>query len=87
MPKKSFALPKKKKFPIHDLPHARNALARLKRSKISSSEKAKVKRAIKRRYPALARRSKVIRTPKSKAKSRRPARRRVVRRARSRRRR
>lgn len=58
----TFALPKQRKYPIPDLAHARNALARV--SKASPATKRKVYAAIRRKFPALAKRSKVIRTRK-----------------------
>lgn len=47
------------KYPIQDLPHARNALARVSQHG-SPAEKKMVKAAVKRKYPALAKRSTVI---------------------------
>lgn len=60
----NFAIPAKKsdtgegKYPIHDLPHARNALARVDQHG-NPSEKAKVYAAIVSKYPELVRRSSV----------------------------
>ena len=51
--KKSFALPGKRKYPIPDKAHARNALARVAQHG-SPAEKKKVKAAVKKRYPSLA---------------------------------
>jgi hypothetical protein len=61
MKAKSFALPKQRKYPIHDLKHAKNAIARVQQ-KGSPATKRKVYAAIRRRYPALAKRSSVIPT-------------------------
>jgi len=52
MRKSSFALPGKRKYPIHDLAHARNALARVS-AHGSSAEKATVRKAVRRKYPSL----------------------------------
>lgn len=46
---KTFALPKERKYPIHDISHARNALARAS----GKPEEAKVKRAVYSKYPKL----------------------------------
>jgi len=48
---KNFALPGRR-YPIHDLAHARNALARVAQYG-TPQEKAKVRRAVYRRYPSL----------------------------------
>jgi hypothetical protein len=61
IPRSKFALPKARKYPVHDLRHARNALARVMQSG-TPTERRRVKAAVKRRYPALARRSSVIAT-------------------------
>ncbi|HEY7413926.1 MAG TPA: hypothetical protein VH593_01940 [Ktedonobacteraceae bacterium] len=66
---KSFAVPKnspvggrgKAKYPIHDQAHARNAIARVNQHG-SPAEKKMVYSAVKRKYPALAKRSGVIPT-------------------------
>lgn len=55
-----FALPKQRKYPIPDASHARNAIARV--AKASASTKAKVYAAVRRKFPALAKRSTVIPT-------------------------
>ena len=47
--KTSFALPKERKYPIEDISHARNALARSS----GKSEEARVKRAVYKKYPSL----------------------------------
>lgn len=50
--KDNFALPGSR-YPIHDLPHARNALARVSQYG-TPAEKAKVKTAVHKKYPELA---------------------------------
>jgi hypothetical protein len=50
--KTSFALPGKRKYPIPDKAHARNALARVAQNG-SPAEKKKVKAAVKKRFPSL----------------------------------
>lgn len=52
LPKKSFALPGKKAYPIHDKAHARSALSRVKQHGTKSQQK-KVRAAVTRRYPGL----------------------------------
>ncbi|MGH3505283.1 MAG: DUF6582 domain-containing protein [Nocardioidaceae bacterium] len=52
LPKKSFALPGKRKYPINDKAHARNALARVAQYG-TSAQKAKVRRAVHRKYPSI----------------------------------
>jgi hypothetical protein len=54
---KSFAEPEKKKYPIEDKAHARNALSRVAQSG-TPAEKAKVKRAVKKKYPSIGQNSK-----------------------------
>lgn len=49
---KSFALPKERKYPIHDVIHARNALSRVSQSG-TAAEKKKVQEAVYARYPSL----------------------------------
>jgi hypothetical protein len=55
--KKSFALPGKRKYPIPDKAHARNALARVAQHG-TADEKKKVRAAVKRRFPSLAKKAK-----------------------------
>jgi hypothetical protein len=55
--KKSFALPGKRKYPIPDKAHARNALARVAQHGTSAEQK-KVETAVKKRYPSLDKTSK-----------------------------
>ena len=50
--KKSFALPGKRKYPIPDKAHARNALARVAQNG-SPAEKKKVRAAVVKRFPSL----------------------------------
>lgn len=52
LPTKSFAEPDKRKYPIENEAHARNALARVAQSG-TSAEKAKVKAAVKKKYPSI----------------------------------
>ena len=58
LPKKSFVYPNAPRdgYPIHDLAHARNALARVSQHG-SSAEKAKVRAAVYRKYPELKKRA------------------------------
>jgi hypothetical protein len=55
--KKSFALPGKRKYPIPDKAHARNALARVAQHG-TSEEKKKVRAAVKRRFPNIGKKKK-----------------------------
>lgn len=48
----NFALPGERKYPIHDINHARNALARVAQHG-TDEEKGKVKAAVYRKYPSL----------------------------------
>lgn len=48
----NFAIPSKRKYPIHDKAHARNALSRVAQHG-SAKEKAQVRRAVKRKYPSI----------------------------------
>jgi hypothetical protein len=50
--KKEFALPGKRKYPIPDKAHARNALARVAQHGTPAEQK-KVKAAVKRRFPSV----------------------------------
>lgn len=45
----NFALPKTKQYPIHDLAHAKNALARAS----GKPEESKVRKAVHKKYPQL----------------------------------
>ncbi len=51
LPKSSFAMPGKRKYPIHDRKHAANALSRSANK--SPAVRAKVKAAVCRRYPSM----------------------------------
>ena len=51
LPKKSFALPGRR-YPINDESHAQNALARVSQHG-TPAEKARVKAAVKRKYPSM----------------------------------
>jgi Family of unknown function (DUF6582) len=55
--KKSFALPGKRKYPIPDKAHARNALTRVAQHG-TPAEQREVKAAVKKRYPGLGKTSK-----------------------------
>lgn len=55
--KKSFALPGKRKYPIPDKSHARNALARVAQ-KGTKAEQRKVKATVKKRFPSIGRKKK-----------------------------
>jgi hypothetical protein len=55
--KKQFALPGKRKYPIPDRAHARNALARVAQNGTPSEQK-KVKAAVKKRFPGIGKKSK-----------------------------
>lgn len=48
----NFVFPKEKRYPIHDLPHARNALARVSQFG-NASEKKQVQQAVYSKYPGL----------------------------------
>jgi len=52
--KNSFALPGKRKYPIPDKAHARNALARVAHHGTPAEQK-KVRAAVKRRFPSIGR--------------------------------
>ena len=52
-----FAIPERRAYPIHDLAHARNALARVSQFG-SPEEKARVRRRVYSAWPALAKRKK-----------------------------
>ena len=51
--KGSFALPSKRKYPIHDIAHARSALSYAARSD-TEGEYSTVRRAVLQKYPQLA---------------------------------
>ena len=50
--KSSFALPGQRKFPIEDMSHARNALARVSQFG-SPAEMAQVRAAVHKKYPSM----------------------------------
>jgi hypothetical protein len=50
--KSSFALPDQEKYPIPDIEHARNALARVAQHG-SAAEKKQVRAAVEKKYPSL----------------------------------
>lgn len=52
LPKKDFAVPGKKAYPIEDKSHARNALARVSEFG-SPSQKAEVKAKVHKKFPAI----------------------------------
>lgn len=52
LPQGEFVYPKERRYPIHDLPHARNALARVG-AHGTTEEKSKVQRAVFAKYPEL----------------------------------
>lgn len=54
--KKQFALPGKRKYPIPDKAHARNALARVAQNGTPAQQK-KVKAAVKKRFPSIGMKS------------------------------
>jgi hypothetical protein len=55
--KKQFALPGKRKYPIPDKAHARNALARVAQSGTPAEQK-KVRAAVKKRFPSIGKKKK-----------------------------
>jgi hypothetical protein len=57
LPAKSFAEPDKRKYPIENEAHARNALSRVSQSG-TPTEKAKVKAAVKKKYPSIGKKEK-----------------------------
>ena len=52
LPTSDFVYPKEEKYPIPDISHARNALARVAQHG-SSAEKAKVRAAVKKKFPSI----------------------------------
>ena len=57
IPTKSFAEPEKRKYPIENEAHARNALSRVAQSG-TPAEKAKVRAAVKKKYPSIGKEKK-----------------------------
>jgi hypothetical protein len=55
LPKSVFAVPGKRKYPIEDKAHARNALARVSAFG-SPAEKSKVRAAVHRKFPGIGKR-------------------------------
>lgn len=52
LPSKSFAIPEKQAYPIPDISHARNALARVSQHG-TPEEKKRVRAAVKRKFPQI----------------------------------
>jgi hypothetical protein len=52
LPDSSFAIPSKRKYPINDIAHGRNALARVAQHG-TPAEKATVRRKVYSKYPSL----------------------------------
>lgn len=52
-----FAIPSKRKYPINDKAHARNALSRVSQHG-SPSEKKQVRAAVRRKYPSIGKKKK-----------------------------
>jgi hypothetical protein len=57
LPTKSFAEPDKRKYPIENESHAKNALSRVSQSG-TPAEKAKVRAVVKKKYPSLDKKEK-----------------------------
>jgi hypothetical protein len=55
LPSSAFVFPDSRKYPIHDLAHARNALARVSEFG-STGEKSAVRAAVNKKYPTLKKR-------------------------------
>jgi hypothetical protein len=55
--KKEFALPGKRKYPIPDKAHARNALARVAQNG-TPDEQTKVRAAVRKRFPSIGKKKK-----------------------------
>ena len=56
LPSKEFAEPDKRKYPLENKAHARNALSRVEQSG-TASEKARVKAAVKKKYPSVGKKN------------------------------
>lgn len=52
LPTSAFALPEEEKYPIPDIEHARNALARVAQHGTAAEQK-KVREAVEKKYPSL----------------------------------
>jgi len=57
LPKSAFAIPSKRAYPIHDLAHAKNALARVAQNG-TPAEQATVRRKVVAKYPSLKKKGK-----------------------------
>ncbi len=57
LPKKAFAEPGKRAYPIQDKAHARNALARVSQHG-TAAEKKKVRAAVHKKYPSIGKKKK-----------------------------
>ena len=53
LPRSDFAQPSKRKYPINDKAHARNALARVSQHG-TADEKRKIRRKVAQRYPSIS---------------------------------
>ena len=58
LPSSAFVFPNERKYPIHDIAHARNALARVA-AHGTPEEQAKVRSAVYRKYPELKQKEKL----------------------------
>jgi len=59
LPKKSFVFPGKRSYPINDISHARNALARVAQHG-SPAEMARVRAAVHRKFPSVGSQNKAV---------------------------
>jgi len=66
--KTSFAIPSKRKYPINDIKHARNALARVAQHG-SPAEKKRVRASVHRRFPSIGKTRKRRRTTKRRRRT------------------
>jgi hypothetical protein len=57
LPTKSFAEPEKRKYPIENEAHAKNALSRMSQNG-TPAEKAEVRAAVKKKYPTVGKSAK-----------------------------
>src|SRR5881392_42106 len=57
LPKTAFAIPETQSYPIHDIAHARNALARVSQFG-TAAEKSRVRAAVASKYPELGKKKK-----------------------------
>lgn len=65
LPRKSFAEPKSRKYPINDRAHAANALSRVSQYG-TPAEKAQVRAAVAKKYPGMGKKKKAA--PRKKRK-------------------